>query len=53
MKDKETGTSKGWGFVEMSSVAEVEQAIQRLDGSDFHGRKLQLGRGKGRSATSS
>lgn len=38
--DKYTGQSRGFGFVEMSSQAEAQQAIQALNGSQLDGRQL-------------
>jgi RNA recognition motif-containing protein len=38
--DKYTGQSRGFGFVEMSSQAEAQQAIQALNGSELDGRQL-------------
>ena len=38
--DKFTGRSKGFGFVEMSSDAEAERAIDALNGTDFEGRNV-------------
>lgn len=40
INDRETGRSKGFGFVEMSSDAEAEAAIKALDGSDMGGRSI-------------
>ena len=40
--DKFTGRSKGFGFVEMSSASEAENAIRALDGKDFEGRNLTV-----------
>jgi RNA recognition motif-containing protein len=40
--DRETGRSKGFGFVEMSSSDEGQKAIQALDGSEFSGRTLKV-----------
>jgi RNA recognition motif-containing protein len=38
--DKYTGQSRGFGFVEMSSQTEAQQAIQALHGSQLDGREL-------------
>jgi RNA recognition motif-containing protein len=40
--DKETGRSKGFGFVEMDSKEEGEKAIKELDGSPVAGRNLKV-----------
>jgi cold-inducible RNA-binding protein len=40
LKDKMTGRSRGFGFVEMENDAEAEKAIQELNNSDMDGRKL-------------
>lgn len=40
--DRETGRSKGFGFVEMSSDDEAQKAIQGLHGQDFQGRALTV-----------
>jgi len=40
--DRDTGRSKGFGFVEMSSNAEAEAAITGLNGKDFKGRALTV-----------
>lgn len=40
VSDKFTGRSKGFGFVEMSSDAEAERAINALNGTDFEGRNV-------------
>lgn len=40
MTDRETGRSKGFGFVEMSSPAEGQAAIQGLNGQSVDGRAL-------------
>ena len=42
VKDRASGRSKGFGFVEMSSDAEAQQAIALLDGKDFQGRSLKV-----------
>lgn len=40
MTDRDTGRSKGFGFVEMGSPAEAHAAIQGLHGSSHGGRDL-------------
>ena len=38
--DRDTGRSKGFGFVEMSSADEAEAAIEALNGQEVDGRKM-------------
>ena len=40
--DRMTGRSRGFGFVEMSSSAEAEEAISQLDGASLDGRRLTV-----------
>jgi len=40
--DRDTGRSKGFGFVEMGSDAEAQAAIQALNGSEIEGRTLTV-----------
>jgi len=40
MMERDTGRSKGFGFVEMSSDAEAQAAIQGVHGQNFGGRDL-------------
>lgn len=40
--DRDTGRSKGFGFVEMSTDQEAEQAITKFNGVDFEGRSLTV-----------
>ena len=40
--DRSTGQSRGFGFVEMSSDAEAQNAIQQLNGQDLKGRALKV-----------
>jgi len=42
IKDRLTGRSKGFGFVEMSSEAEAEKAISMLNGQEVEGRSLNV-----------
>ncbi|SHF93696.1 RNA recognition motif. (a.k.a. RRM, RBD, or RNP domain) [Bacteroides luti] len=38
--DRETGKSKGFGFIEMPNDAEAAKAIAELNGAEFEGRAL-------------
>jgi RNA recognition motif-containing protein len=40
--DRDTGRSKGFGFVEMSTEEEAAQAIAKFNGSDLEGRALTV-----------
>jgi RNA recognition motif-containing protein len=40
--DRESGRSKGFGFVEMGSQEEAEKAIQMFNGYSFDGRDLRV-----------
>ena len=40
LKDKMTGRSRGFGFVEMSSDEEAKKAMEALNNSDLDGRKI-------------
>jgi RNA recognition motif-containing protein len=40
--DRDTGRSKGFGFVEMSSEEEANQAIAKFNGNDLQGRPLNV-----------
>jgi len=42
IRDRETGRSRGFGFVEMASSEEAEAAQKALDGSDVDGRPLRV-----------
>ena len=42
IKDKMTGRSKGFGFVEMASDAEAQKAIEMFHEKDFDGRPLTV-----------
>ena len=44
--DRETGRVRGFGFVEMSSDAEEQAAIEALDGSEWMGRSLKVNKAK-------
>ncbi len=40
--DRETGRSKGFGFVEMDDDSEGQRAIEELNGAEFDGRALAV-----------
>ena len=41
VSDRDSGQSRGFGFVEMSTQPEAEEAIAKLDGQSFEGRPAQ------------
>jgi len=47
ISDRETGRSKGFGFVEMNSDAEAQAAIAALNGQDYQGRTLTVNEARG------
>jgi RNA recognition motif-containing protein len=48
IEDRETGRSKGFGFVEMGTDQEAQAAIQGLSGKDHGGRPLTVNEAKPR-----
>jgi RNA recognition motif-containing protein len=46
--DRDTGRSRGFGFVEMAGRSEGEQAIAALNGSDLGGRQIKVNESKPR-----
>ena len=48
IEDHETGRSRGFAFIEMSSAAEAKAAITALDGKDVGGRNLKVNEAKPR-----
>jgi RNA recognition motif-containing protein len=48
--DRDTGQSKGFGFVEMSSDSEAQKAIQELNGSSLDGREIIVNEAKPKKA---
>ena len=40
--DRETGRSRGFGFVELPNDDEARRAIEELDGSDMGGRRVNV-----------
>jgi CxxC-x17-CxxC domain-containing protein len=41
-KDRETGKSRGFAFINFSSLKDGKKAVKELDGTDFHGRKISV-----------
>ena len=48
VEDRETGRSRGFGFVEMSSKEEGENAISEFNGKEYDGRSLTVNEAKPR-----
>jgi RNA recognition motif-containing protein len=44
--DRDTGRSKGFGFVEMSTEAEAQDAISKFNGADYEGRAMTVNEAK-------
>ena len=49
IKDKYSGDSKGFGFVEMGSSKEGQEAIETLNGKELQGRALVVNEARPRS----
>lgn len=48
IEDRDTGRSRGFGFVEMSSKEEGQNAIEQLNGKEIDGRELTVNEAKPR-----
>ncbi len=46
--DRETGRSRGYGFIEMENRDEGQAAIDALDGYELDGRRLKVKEGRGK-----
>ncbi len=46
--DRETGRSRGFGFIEMDDDTAADEAIRSLDGKDMGGRPLRINEAKER-----
>lgn len=49
IKDKFSGQSKGFGFVEMASDTEARAAISALDGTELKGRQIKVNEARPRT----
>jgi RNA recognition motif-containing protein len=49
--DRETGRSKGFGFVEFASDDDARAAIEELNGQEFQGRQLKISEARPREAS--
>src|SRR5262245_31375754 len=52
MRDQMTGRARGFGFVEMSSDAEAQKAIDDLNAKEFGGRNLTVNEARPKAARS-
>ncbi len=46
IKDKYTGRSKGFGFVEVGSEEEIQKAVETLNDQELKGRKLKVSKAR-------
>lgn len=49
ISDRDTGRSRGFGFVEMASTDEANKAIEAIDGTESDGRTLKVNEAKERA----
>jgi RNA recognition motif-containing protein len=49
IEDRDTGRSRGFGFVEMTSAEDAQTAISQVDGSTVDGRQLNVNVARERS----
>ncbi|HSC24626.1 MAG TPA: RNA-binding protein [Candidatus Babeliales bacterium] len=49
--DKFTGSSRGFGFIEMPNDDEAQKAIDELNGKEFEGRKIVVNESRPRETT--
>ena len=46
VQDRETGRTKGFGFVEMAVESEGEKAVEELDGAEVNGRNIKVNKAR-------
>lgn len=49
MTDRDSGRSKGFGFIEMNSTEAADAAKEKFNGQDLHGRALKVNNAKPRN----
>ena len=47
--DRESGRSRGFGFVEMASTEDAQRAVSELDGKDLQGRAINVSEARERA----
>jgi RNA recognition motif-containing protein len=52
IRDRDTGQSRGFAFVEMANAQEAEKAVQALNGTDLNGRTMNVNEARPREARS-
>lgn len=52
ISDRDTGRSRGFGFVELADEALGAKAVEDLDGKDMNGRRLTVNKARPRSPRS-
>ena len=50
VRDRDTGQSRGFGFVEMSDSSQATQAMSALNGQDLNGRTLNVNEARPRES---
>ena len=53
IKDKETGKSRGFGFVEMPNDEEAKEAIKNMNGGDYNGSRITVKEAEDRGGNTS
>lgn len=49
ISDRDTGRSRGFGFVELADGDQARRAIEKLDGQDLNGRRITVNEAKPRA----
>lgn len=49
VEDRDTGRSRGFGFVEMANAADAERAINALNETDLQGRQIKVNQARPRN----